>query len=77
MDKLISFISANAQSWTVRLGVLAAILVAVANAVPSVQAAFSAVWPAADAWFVVFAMWLGRAIGFIRSLESVAGVVPK
>lgn len=68
MDKVNKFLNANLKSWTVRLGVLAGILVTVAQYLPQVQGIIEVVWPAATPWLVVAAMWVGRAIGFIRAI---------
>lgn len=68
MVKTKAFLSANWNSWTVRLGALAALLVTVAAYVPQMKVVLDAVWPAASPWLVVAAMWVGRAIGFLRAI---------
>ncbi len=63
MEKIRAFVKANYESWTVKLGAVSAALVAIIAALPEVQAAVEQVWPGSTAWFVVIAMYLGRAKG--------------
>lgn len=71
MEKLKVFIKANYESWTVKLGAISAILVAIIAALPEVQAAVESVWPGSTAWFVVIAMYLGRAKGLLDKAKNI------
>lgn len=66
MDKIKAFIKANAGSWTVKLGVLSAIVVALIDMVPQVQALLGDSAP----WLVVVAMYLGRAKGLLDKAKA-------
>lgn len=70
--KIVEFVKANLSSWTVRLGALAAFLVTVSHYMPQVQEIVHVIWPVADEWLVVAAMWIGRSIGFIRNIIAAA-----
>lgn len=71
MEKLKVFIKANYESWTVKLGAISAILVAIIAALPEVQTAVESVWPGSTAWFVVIAMYLGRAKGLADKAKNI------
>lgn len=71
MENIKAFIKANYESWTVKLGAVSAVLVAVIAALPEVQAAVEQVWPGSTAWFVVIAMYLGRAKGLADKAKNV------
>lgn len=73
MDNLREFVKANYESWTVKLGALSAVLVTVIAALPEVQAAVESVWPGSTAWFVVIAMYLGRAKGLADKAQKALG----
>ena len=77
MDKIIAFVKANQESWTVKLGALSAVVVVIINALPELQSAVEAFWPGSTAWFVVIAMYLGRAKGLLDKLKSAAEAVKK
>jgi hypothetical protein len=72
MEKTIAFVKANLASWTVKLGILSAVLVGVSEVVPQLDAVVSSVWPAAKPWLVVGSMYLGRAIGLLAKVQAAA-----
>lgn len=72
LSKAQAFVAANAHSWTVRLGVLTAMLVTLSQYIPVIQTVIVAFWPAGEAWLVVAAMWVGRSIGFLRNISAAA-----
>lgn len=75
MDIILALAQKHLGSWTVRLGVIASIVIALEQFLPSVQAFVHSVWPAADAWLVVAAMWVGRVVGFLKQVQAAAGSV--
>lgn len=70
--KFLEVLKAHWNSWTIKLGVIAGILVTVASYMPQVQSIVHLVWPAGDAYLVVLAMWIGRIIGFIKQVQATA-----
>ena len=70
MNTVLSFLKLNTASWTVRLGVLMSVLVAVAQVLPALQSVLHVVSPGSEAWLVVASMWVGRAIGFLKDIKA-------
>lgn len=73
MDIVIGIVKQHLGSWTIRLGVVAGILVALGQFLPAAQAFVHSVWPAGDAYLVVASMWVGRCVGFVRQIQAAAG----
>lgn len=69
MNAITSVVKAHLGSWTIRLGTVMAVVVAMQQFLPALQEFVHAVWPVADEWLVVAGMWIGRLIGFLKALS--------
>jgi hypothetical protein len=71
MNGLFDFLRKNARSWTVKLGLVAGLLIALGETVlPTLGTALKDLIPGSEAWLVVAAMYAGRAVGFVRKAQT-------
>ena len=75
MEKFIALLVAHWKSWTIRLGVIVAVLTAVAAYIPQLAPLVHAIHPSWDGYLVAGAMYIGRVVGFIKVIQT-SGATP-